>query len=57
MEEERNRLFQNLADPEFYRQDGTRLPEIKARIEELEKDISLCYQRWEILESIPKGTS
>jgi len=57
LEEERNRFHENLADPEFYRQDGTRLPEIKARIEELEKDISLCYERWEVLESIPKGTS
>lgn len=56
LEEERNRLFQNLADPTFYREDGTRLPEIKARIEALEKDISLCYERWEILESVPKGT-
>ena len=57
LEEERNKLYGNLADPVFYRQDGTRLAEIKAGIEVLEKDILLCYDRWDVLESIPKGIS
>ncbi|MGO9952630.1 MAG: ATP-binding cassette domain-containing protein [Dissulfurispiraceae bacterium] len=56
LEGELNRLYENLADPGFYREDGSRLPEIKARIIVLEKDISSYYERWEILESIPKGT-
>ncbi len=55
LEEERNRLFDDLADPEFYREDGTRLPAVKARTEELEREIALCYERWEFLDSIPKA--
>src|SRR6202142_4046036 len=57
LEEERNKLYGNLGDPAFYRQDGTRLTEIKTRIEVLEKDILLCYERWDVLEAIPKGIS
>ncbi|TAN39345.1 MAG: ATP-binding cassette domain-containing protein [Nitrospirae bacterium] len=54
LEAERTRLYDMLADPEFYRQDGSRIPEAKARIQELEEEISAGYERWELLESIPK---
>jgi ATP-binding cassette subfamily F protein uup len=55
MEAERAGLYETLADPDFYRQDGSRLPAVKARIAELDKEISTAYERWELLESIPKG--
>ncbi len=55
LEAERERLFSILADPEFYRRDGSRIPESKSRIQELEKEIDNGYRRWELLESIPKG--
>ncbi len=55
LESERAGLYETLADPDFYRQDGSRLPAIKARIEELDKGIPAAYERWEFLESIPKG--
>ena len=55
LESERNRLYEVLADPDFYRQDGSRIPEAKARIQELEGNITEGYQRWEHLESLPKG--
>ncbi len=55
LEEERACLYETLADPDFYRQDGSRLPAIKARIEELDREIPAAYERWELLDAIPKG--
>jgi len=55
MEAERAGLYETLADPDFYRQDGSRIPTVKARMAELDKEISAAYERWELLESIPKG--
>ncbi len=56
LESERARLYESLADPDFYRQDGSRIPATKATIQELEKKIAAGYQRWELLESLPRGT-
>ncbi len=55
MEAEREGLYETLADPDFYRQDGSRIPGVRARIEELDREIPAAYERWESLESIPKG--
>ncbi|NJD57605.1 MAG: ATP-binding cassette domain-containing protein, partial [Nitrospirae bacterium] len=55
MEAERTGLYETLADPDFYRQDGSRLPALKARMSELDREIPAAYERWELLESIPKG--
>ncbi len=55
LESERARLYEVLADPDFYRQDGSRIPAAKATIQELENEITNGYQRWELLESLPKG--
>ncbi len=55
MEAERSALYETLADPDFYRQDGSRIPAVKARVAELDKEIPAAYERWELLESIPKG--
>ena len=55
MEAERAGLYETLAAPDFYRQDGSSIPTIKARIAELDKEIPAAYERWELLESIPKG--
>lgn len=56
LEAERDGLYEILADPDFYRQDGSRIPETKARIEEIEKEITAAYERWDILESIRQGS-
>jgi ATP-binding cassette subfamily F protein uup len=53
LEAERARLFEILADPDFYRNDGSRVVETRTRIEEIEKEIAQTYERWELLESIP----
>jgi ATP-binding cassette subfamily F protein uup len=55
LEAERAGLYESLADPDFYRKDRGYLPAAKARIEELEKEIALSYERWELLDSIPRG--
>jgi ATP-binding cassette subfamily F protein uup len=55
MEAERAGLYETLADPDFYRQEGSRIPAVKASMAELDKEISAAYERWELLESIPKG--
>ena len=56
LESERSRLYELLADPAFYRQDASRLPETKLRVEELEKEITSSYQRWEVLEAIHQAS-
>ncbi len=55
MEAERAGLYETLADPDFYRQDGSRIPAVKARMVELDKEIPAAYERWELLEAMPKG--
>ena len=57
LETERDRLYASLADPAFYRQDRNNIPASKARIEELEKDITAAYERWDLLETIQKASS
>lgn len=52
LEAERDRLLEMLASPEFYRTEGSKIPETEARIRELEKEIANTYARWELLESI-----
>jgi ATP-binding cassette subfamily F protein uup len=55
MEAERAGLYETLADPDFYRKDGSSIPAVTARMAELDKKIPAAYERWELLESIPKG--
>ncbi|MDO8281808.1 MAG: ATP-binding cassette domain-containing protein [Thermodesulfovibrionia bacterium] len=57
LETERVKLYESLADPEFYKQNGNRIPEINARIEEIEEEIAEAYKRWEILEAVLKSVS
>jgi ATP-binding cassette subfamily F protein uup len=57
LEAERERLYESLADPDFYRQDGSRVPEAKARVGEIEKEITATYERWELLESIRQASA
>ncbi|MCL4491305.1 MAG: ATP-binding cassette domain-containing protein [Nitrospirae bacterium] len=52
LEAERDKLYETFADPDFYKQDGSRLTAAKERIEELEKEITTAYERWELLETI-----
>jgi ATP-binding cassette subfamily F protein uup len=55
LEAERAGIYETLAAPDFYRREGSGLTEAKTRIEELDKEISTAYERWEILETISQG--
>jgi ATP-binding cassette subfamily F protein uup len=55
LEAERDALYKSLSDPDLYRLEGSRIPAIKMRIEEVEKEIAIAYERWEFLEAIPTG--
>ena len=55
LETEREGIYKSLADPDFYRQAGDRVPESEARIREIEKEITAAYERWDVLESIRQG--
>jgi ATP-binding cassette subfamily F protein uup len=52
LEAERDGLYETLADPDFYREGGQKVAEAKTRVENLEKEITEAYKRWEFLESI-----
>ncbi|MBF0558298.1 MAG: ATP-binding cassette domain-containing protein [Nitrospirae bacterium] len=52
LEAERDGLYNTLAASDFYKQDGSRLADIKARIDELDREVPAAYERWEFLESI-----
>lgn len=54
LETEREALIGSMADPEFYRQDAAKLPAAKARLDALDTEIAAAYERWELLEAIPK---
>lgn len=54
LEASHEELYASLADPDFYRQDGSSLPAAKERIAVLENEISEAYERWEHLEAIKK---
>lgn len=55
LESERSRLYAIHAEPDFYKQDKSRIAEANTRIQELEREITSGYERWEFLEAIPKG--
>jgi len=54
LETEQQSMYETMADPEFYRNDANALPAVKARMKELDAEITSAYERWEYLESIPK---
>ncbi len=52
LEAEQEHLYQTMADPGFYKQDGKTIAAARARLETLKHELTQCYQRWEELESI-----
>ena len=51
MEKEQDRLFGIMADPDFYRKNGDKIADVKARQQELENLLKDTYVRWEELEA------
>ncbi len=52
LEAELKNLYEQMADPELYKQKGEGINRIRERSEELEKILELAYERWEALEAI-----
>jgi len=54
IEAERDELQRAMADPAFYRQDGARVAQGRARLEGVQTEIEEAYHRWESLEAALK---
>ena len=52
LEQERNRIYEQMSSPEFYRSDSEKISQTQARLEELERILDETYDRWEELESL-----
>jgi len=51
LEAERDELQRSMADPAFYRRDGARVAQGRARLGAVQKEIEEAYRRWESLEA------
>jgi ATP-binding cassette subfamily F protein uup len=52
LEEEQERLYQRMAEPAFYQQEGDKVVRANQRLEELKQVLAAAYQRWEELEEL-----
>jgi ATP-binding cassette subfamily F protein uup len=52
LEVARQAMHEAMADPAFYRRDAGEIAEAKARLEALERELALAYERWETLEAL-----
>ena len=52
LEQEQKNLYEQMANPEFYRNHGDRISGVRARVEELGRELEKNYYRWEELENI-----
>ena len=55
LESERDSLYDALGDPDLYKREGPRIPELKTRIGELAAEIADAYERWEVLDAIGRA--
>ncbi len=52
LETEQENLYNTMAGPDFYKQDGPAIAAAKERLETLKHELSAAYSRWEELEEI-----
>ena len=57
LEKEQKGLYDQLADPEFYREAGDKISRVRARLDELGHELDAAYERWEELESIKEANA
>jgi len=50
LETEVGQLQEQMSHPDFYQQDSCLISKAQARLEQLEGELSVCYERWELLE-------
>ncbi len=56
LEKEQATLAAKLSDPTFYQRESAAAPGVKARLEELERDLAKGFARWEELEQIANAS-
>jgi ATP-binding cassette subfamily F protein uup len=54
LEAEQAQLYETMADPDFYRQESTKITRITTRLETVEQDLEAAYARWETLEALAR---
>jgi ATP-binding cassette subfamily F protein uup len=52
LETEQQELYQRIADPGFYKQEGEKIVQANQRLEKLKQELAAAYQRWEELEDL-----
>jgi ATP-binding cassette subfamily F protein uup len=52
LEAEQKELYQRMADPDFYKQEGEKIVQANQRLEKLKQELAAAYQRWEELEDL-----
>jgi ATP-binding cassette subfamily F protein uup len=55
LEAEQAELHATLADPDFYKTDGSRVGALNERLAALDAALAAAYERWELLESQRSG--
>lgn len=56
LEKEQETIYEVMGAPEFYQQDGEEIVKVKKRLEEVEQELTLAFERWQDLEEIEKGS-
>ena len=54
LESEQAEIHTKLANPELYRQGGEEVAPLQKRLQDIERELAESYERWEVLEAIPK---
>lgn len=52
LEAEQQELYRAMADPDFYKKEGSDIVKAKTRLQSLEQELAAAYERWETLEAI-----
>jgi ATP-binding cassette subfamily F protein uup len=52
LETEHEQLVATLSDPQFYKTENNAVADLNKRLQALEREIAVAYDRWEMLESI-----
>jgi ATP-binding cassette subfamily F protein uup len=52
LEQEQEQIHATLADPEFYKKAGPEVASLNARLDELDTELVVAYERWEELEAL-----
>jgi ABC transport system ATP-binding/permease protein len=52
LEKEQKDIYEQMADPTFYKESGGEIPNMQARLNDIAKELKEAYARWEKLEGI-----